>query len=132
MVTVRKVCADCGAGFDAKRAAAKYCGDRCRKRAQRRPRRNSVNRVDVNQPGAVEQATAAGLAGAGRAGSPAGQCALVLAQRIDQADGEPGGGLAALVREHRAALADALAGVVPAGNPLDELRRRRERRFARL
>jgi hypothetical protein len=131
---VRKVCADCGTGFDAKRPQAKFCGDRCRKRAQRRPVRPETpgNRDGLAGPGAVEQATAAELATAGRAGRPAGQCALVLARRIDQADGEPGGGLAALVREHRAALADALADVVPAGNPLDELRRRRERRFARL
>ena len=34
---MRKTCAVCSTGFEAKRSAAKYCGDRCRKRSQRRP-----------------------------------------------------------------------------------------------
>jgi hypothetical protein len=32
-----KTCADCGGSFEAQRTAAKYCSERCKKRAQRRP-----------------------------------------------------------------------------------------------
>jgi hypothetical protein len=61
--------------------------------------------------------------------STAGQAALALARRID--DGaESSAGLAALSRELRAALAEALSRVESQGDALDDLRARREARRA--
>ncbi len=79
----------------------------------------------------VEPATVAVLAAAGRTETPSGQSALALARRIDGSGQESGAGLASLVREHRAALADALRDVaVVAVDPVDELRAARERKRA--
>jgi hypothetical protein len=120
--------------FDAKRAAAKFCGDRCRKRAQRQrqpdggPAREPVPLPAASAiPAGVEAAVGAELAAAGRTGTSSGQSALALARRIDGGAGEPASGLAAMVRELRAAVADAVKDGQGAVNPLDELRARRER-----
>jgi hypothetical protein len=67
------------------------------------------------------------LQAAGRLDSSAGQAAVALARRID--DGaESSAGLAALTREMRAAMAEALARAEASGDALDELRARREAR----
>jgi hypothetical protein len=131
-ITVRKRCAVCPAGFEAKRPSAKYCSERCRKRAQRQPGgvAATIPAVPAGASGGLEAATLAELGMARRAGSAAGLAALALARRIDASDAETGAGLASLVREHRAALADAVKGGRAEVNPLDELRSRRERKFA--
>jgi hypothetical protein len=69
------------------------------------------------------------LTAAGRLESSAGQAAIALATRIDEG-AESSAGLAALTRELRAAMAEALANVTEAGDALDELRARREARRA--
>lgn len=134
---MRKVCASCGGEFEAKRAAAKYCGERCKKRAQRKP--GGVRAADASAPaapparvgfGPVGEATAAELERAGRLETAAGRAVLALAGRIDAAHMETGTALAALVREHRAALAEAVRDAEVAADPLDELRARRERKSA--
>lgn len=76
----------------------------------------------------MESATMAELAEVGRVDSPAGQCALVLAKRIDMGQ-ESGAGLAALVREHRAALAEAMQDRESGPSPVDMLRARRQARL---
>jgi len=124
--------------FTAKRSAAKYCGDTCRKRAQRNPGKVrpaevlplSPGPADDSAPGRLAAATLAELEAAGRADSAVGQAALALARRIDSASGETGSALAAMVREHRAALAEAVRDGKRAADPLDELRARRERKSA--
>ena len=75
-------------------------------------------------------ATMAELNAAGRVSSAAGQAALVLAKRIDASQGETGAGLAALVKQHGATLADAVKGSRAVVSPLDELRLARERKRA--
>jgi hypothetical protein len=128
-----KTC-ECGAEFEAKRAAAKYCSERCKKRAQRRP--GGTTKVVTLPPaapastGSLAAATQAELDRAGRLASAVGQAALALARRIDASHGETGSALAALVREHRATLAEAVKDVEVAADPLDELRNRRERKLA--
>jgi hypothetical protein len=69
------------------------------------------------------------LTTAGRLETSAGQAAIALATRIDEG-AESSAGLAALTRELRAAMAEALANVTEAGDALDELRARREARRA--
>lgn len=60
----------------------------------------------------------------GRAETYLGAAALALADRIDQSTAVMG--FAALVKELRATMDAALAGVQKAADPLDELKRRRD------
>ena len=141
-ITVRKQCAMCPAEFDAKRASARYCSERCKKRAQRAPDRPAVPPGTVPAPpappagpalGGLTAATEAKLAAAGRLDGPEGQAALILAARIDLSpfSAETGAGVAALVRQLHATLAEALAGAKTKHDPgEDELRKARERRRA--
>jgi hypothetical protein len=101
-------------------------------RASRRSgsQKAAVVAMPADPDSALWSATLAELTAAGRAGSAAGQAVLVLARRIDASEGETGAGLAALVRQHGATLADAVKGRRAVANPLDELRLARERRAA--
>lgn len=126
---MRKQCTVCSAEFEAKRAAAMYCSGRCQKRAQRQPKPQPAGEMPPDPDFELETATLAELNAGGRAESASGKAALALAKRIDSGLHETGSSLAALVREHRAALADALKGGKRAANPVDELRARRERKL---
>ncbi|MBK8772691.1 MAG: hypothetical protein IPM06_20000 [Rhizobiales bacterium] len=70
----------------------------------------------------LESSTRAALAGAKLTDDPAGIAALVLARRIDSGALDTGAGLAALVREHRAALGDAMSRATVEADPLERLR----------
>lgn len=130
---MRKSCASCGQEFEAKRAAAKTCSERCKKRAQRSPQAES-SVVPMERPaestGRLEQAATAELESAGRLRSASGEAALALARRVDASQGETGSGVASLVREYRAAMAEALKDAETESDPLDEIRLRRERKLA--
>lgn len=133
---MQKRCAACPNVFEAKRKTAKYCSDRCRMRAHRRPAEREqttpvaspppVQRED--DPESLTAAARAELAEAGRDRTAAGQVVLALARRIDANSAETGSSLAALAREFRAALAGALEGAGAAVDPVDELRARRDRK----
>ena len=126
---MRKRCAMCPAEFEAKRSAAKYCSERCKKRAQRQPKPDPAAPMPVDPDAELWTATLAELAAASRVASASGQAALLLARRLDSQLTETGSSVAAMIREHRAALADALKGAAAEANPLDELRLRRERKL---
>jgi hypothetical protein len=126
---VRKQCAVCSAEFEAKRKTAKYCSRRCSMRASRQPKAEADAVMPVDPDSELWTATLDELTSAGRVASSSGQAALILARRIDSASGETGSGLAALVKQHGASLADALKGARAESNPLDELRARRERKL---
>lgn len=132
---MRKYCDSCGAEFDSKRPAGKYCSDRCRKRHQRNPDLSPAPRpadpaeTDAEPAqGPVMTSTLERLHAAGVGGEPVAQACLALARRIDQSMTETGSAVASLVREYRASLGDALGGAEQAVDPVDELRSRRERR----
>ena len=138
---MRKQCAVCPAEFDAKRASARYCSERCKKRAQRSPDRKAAAQpgkapgppagLTELAPGGLMAATEAKLNAAGRLDGPEGQAALILAARIELSpfSAETGASVAALVRQLHATLAQALAGAKAAADPVeDELRTARERR----
>jgi hypothetical protein len=143
-ITVRKQCAVCPAEFEAKRASARYCSERCKKRAQRSPDRTAAAAQPGKAPelpgglaelaaGGLLAATEAKLSAAGRLDGPEGQAALILAARISMSpfSAETGASVAALVRQLHATLAEALAGAKRTGDPVeDELRTARERRRA--
>lgn len=132
-------CARCAQTFTAKRKAARFCSVKCRNAAARaraagqpeslaKPKRTRKPKAQATPTGALG-AVIAELTAAGRLDSSAGQAAVALARRID--DGaESSSGLAALTREMRAAMAEALSRVEVAGDALDELRARREARRA--
>lgn len=119
-VPAARVCAVCGASMQGRSPRARFCSDRCRGRA-RRHRDLVASPPGVSAEGALVEATRAEL-GAGRGlDSAAGQAALVLAGRIDSG-ADSGTGLAALVREWRACVDDALRASSPAGDDwIDDL-----------
>lgn len=128
-------CDGCGRSYEAKRATSKFCSSDCRVRAHRQPKSApSATVVLPAQPtpptSAVAAATRAALDEAGRSETALGAATLALAARIDDGSREPGSAFAALVREHRAALAEALRGANQVANPLDELRARRDQKRA--
>jgi hypothetical protein len=136
---VLKTCEVCPTEFEAKRASAKYCSERCKKRAQRRPGGVKAAKVlplpaePTSEPapaltGSVAAATIAELEAAGRLDTATGQAAVALARRIDAAGAETGSSLAAVARQHMATLAEAVKNASVAADPLDELRMRRERK----
>lgn len=126
-----KSCEVCGESFEAKRAAAKFCGDRCRKRAQRRPSTANADVPDERPdiPFGLVASTLTELVKAGRENSPAGQAALLLAYRLEHISADTGSSVAAMVKEHRATLAEALKNVEKA-SAVDELKKRRDAKRA--
>lgn len=122
----------CGKPFEAKRRTAKWCSGKCSMAASRAGELGVPTPADAPDvpgvPGAVKGSTRgrkrpsvavksrlyattlAELSKAGRVETHGGQAALVLAQRIDQGGAETGSALAAMIREHAAAVDRALAG----------------------
>lgn len=60
--------------------------------------------------------------------TPNGQLALKLAGRIENQSNDSGSSIAALSKELRLVMAEAMNRVVAADDPIDELQRRRESR----
>ncbi len=127
-----KQCAACHRPVKSPRA--KFCLDigcaRARDRERKRSREQSGKPApDGDRPaGGVFAATLVALAGAGRVDSPAGQNALALAARIDFGAFDTGSSLAALSKQHLAALGEALKDVSVVADGVDELRARRAAR----
>lgn len=123
----------CGRRFAAARSHAKYCSDACRRRTNKAKRAGVVVELGANDaPAAVSGMVAASrreLEEAGRLESSLGQAALAAAARID-ANHETGSAMAALLREHRAIMAEALKGAKSKADALDELAERRRRRVS--
>lgn len=76
----------------------------------------------------VTTATRRTLTAAAKLDSPLGQAALVLAARMDSAADESGSALAAVAKELRTTLAEAVKGAATVADPVDQLRARREAR----
>jgi hypothetical protein len=127
---MQRTCASCGRPYDAKRPSSKFCGDTCRKRAQRAP---GVAPIVEDAPAAsssgLVDATERELVTAGRLDSMLGQASLELARRISDRH-ESGASIASLTKQLRETMADALKGAATAADPLDELRARRDEKRA--
>jgi len=74
--------------------------------------------------------TLADLERGGRLDTPAGRNALTLASRLDSASGDTGSSIAALSKQHLAALAEALKDAPRADDGVDELAAFRTKRRA--
>lgn len=139
-----RTCEVCSTQYVAKRATSKYCSGACRKRAaDRREAERAADRAassQVSEPAAARPAPsteltdriAAELEAAGRLDSIAGRQALLLARRLEDPETSFGSAAASLSRELREVMAEAMAGVALADDPVerfrDELRERRERK----
>lgn len=144
MAVVDIPCVMCGTPFTAKRASARYCGERCKKRAQRDPGRPAIGtsgtRPRSDAPAAVAQLrpmtgrvaelTERELMSAGRMDTALGAVALALASKLDEPGMDTGSSIAALAREHRSALAAAVDGAVKKSSPLASIKGRRDEQRA--
>src|ERR1019366_44147 len=111
---MRKSCVVCGAELEAKRADRLYCGSRCSKRAQRQPKPMDAEVIPLAvalspSDGRLAAATCVRLVSIGRRDSELGAAVLLLAKRLDDTSMvETGAGVAALMKEYRATLAEAV------------------------
>ena len=124
------ICHGCGESFEAKRRDAKWCSERCRKAASRRPGGPPAPPPVVSDgDSGLVAAVIRDLTASGRLDTIAGRLAVELARQVSAVDAT---GVAGLSRELRVVIAEALADVatVPAGVPVadevDEVRSRRE------
>ena len=130
-------CDVCLKPYEAKRASSKYCSDGCRKRAQRAPVAPLAAVVTAlpsppsGDVGSLVAATTRELESADQIGSSLGQSCLLLARRLDSGSMDTGSSVAALVREYRATLAEAIASGRVAADPLDQIAAQRLARLAR-
>ena len=81
---------------------------------------------ETAEKSALVTAVEAELVAAGRLDSAKSQIAVLAAERVSSPMGDSGSSFAALLRELRVCLDDALGGVSVGVDPLDEIRRRRE------
>ena len=124
-------CQVCEETFEAKRATAKYCSGRCRKRNQRGGGAAKAKERGAERPsgvGSVAAATLIELQEASRLQTPLGQAALALAHRLDMSQMDTGAGVASLAKQLEATLAAATADAEVAADPIDELKAARERK----
>ena len=135
-------CDICGKPFEAMRPTRRFCSATCRQRASRGSivrtptvaRPAQMRGADVTPPThppagdyALVDALRAELEAAGVINSRPGQQALLLAEKMCEFG--TGGGTVALSREIRRVRAEALQRApVPADHPMDELRRRRDKK----
>jgi|SRR5690242_14647900 hypothetical protein len=130
MVTKRE-CDACGKTYEAHRVTSKFCSPKCRIANHEKSKRPSAAlSAEPVDEGPVFAKSRAKLEAAGRLDTWEGAVALQLAARLDAQVREGGMGVAAIVREHRASMEEALKGASVAADPLDELRERRDRRRA--
>lgn len=145
------LCLYCGNPFEAKRATGRYCSARCKKRFQRGSVGGVVTPLQrpvpdppappspsapstpearfVREPGKVTAAALRELTAAGREETLLAQAVLAIALRIDSAE-TSGSALAALSRELRSTMAEAVADAPRAADPLDEIGARRTAKAA--
>lgn len=126
---MQKACESCGRSYEAKRAASKFCSDRCRKRKQRAPLSVVKDETPAAEPvedyseGPLVTATRRQVEAAGREDTALGLAAILAAKRLEKAGvAETGAGFKALVDTHRAALAEAIKDGKGAADPLDQIR----------
>jgi len=127
VVRTRK-CESCGRSYQAKNSRSRFCGQTCYRRHSRanpKPKPVAAARVEA----ALVDAVRVELEAAGRLDSVAGQSALRLAEKMC-GSADTGSGLAALSRELRGTMAEALQGANVADDLVDELKRRRDAKRA--
>lgn len=140
---MKRKCDSCGRAYEAKTKRSRYCKrpecvrerERERKRKGKKPAATVVQLPDrsAETSDAPDSATTYAAAlrelrEANRVDSALGQAALRLAARIDASATDSGSALAAMVRQLQQTLRAATADASVDGDPIDELRARREAR----
>lgn len=118
---MKRPCDSCGQSYEAKTARSRFCSTRCRVRASRGDVIDLSQRREVAQEGALETAARAELNTAGVLESFLAQDALRLARMVDAGKGTDAA-VAALNRELRATMADALARAKRPDSPVTQMR----------
>lgn len=129
---VGRECASCGGSLEAKRSHARFCNATCRKRSWRMSVPAEVPAeaaAPSPEAAAVVEVTRRQLEAAGQVETVLGRQALVLAGRLGSTR-ETGSAVAAVSRELRAVMAEAMRGIAAEADPLDDLRARRDRKRA--
>lgn len=124
---MQRACDSCGQRYEAARSTSKFCSPTCRQRSKRSG--GVVPLREIPAPLSAVAVTRQALEQAERLNTPAGVNALLLAAKLD-AGGDTGSAMAALSKQHLAALAEATKGVKAVADPIDELRRRRDAKRA--
>lgn len=127
---MQRTCVRCGKPFEAQRATAKYCGSSCRA-MQSADGVASVSPIAEASQGLLEDdpivvQVVRELTASGRLETAKGQYALAAARRLAGSKYDGGTSYAALLRECRSCLDDALEGAAVSDDPMDELRLRRD------
>lgn len=139
---MQKPCETCSTPFEYGNNKARFCSDKCRKRAARRLAKvvefpaQTPELTPQNDPNQAQSTPISSLLGkirstlaeSGVLETPNGQLALKLAERLETQTNDSGSSVAALSKELRMVMAEALNRVVAADDPIDELQRRREAR----
>ena len=130
---MRRDCDRCGSTYDAQRPSSRFCSARCRVAAGKARKDGLPESVAVISPASpiatgLADATRRELEAAGRVDTSLGQAALALAARIDQGS-DTGSALAAVAKELRATMVQALDGADVEADLIDELRARRVARL---
>lgn len=128
---MKRECDVCGCSYVAKSPRSKTCGDACRQRLSRgaaKVARPSRSALTVGVGSDLVTVTRSTLEAAGRLDSVAGQQALRVAEAMVEPD--TSSSVAALSKALSAVMAEALQNAVSAGDPLDELRARRDAKRA--
>ena len=122
-----RTCAQCGKPFEARSSRAQFCSSTCRAhKAKGQPPREPHPERSTSSDAGQESSVRTVLEAAGRESSPLGVAALILARRLDASAQETPQAVAALVRELRATLVDALDGAGQAADTVDEVGARRD------
>jgi hypothetical protein len=126
-----RTCDVCSVEYFAQKRSARYCGERCKKRAQRAglaaPRKIRVITPLPDGPSALELAVERELEVADKQDSALGAMARSLAKCLADPNAT-GTSVATLSKELRRTMDLVRQGVTPADDPIDELRRRRDRK----
>jgi len=132
-------CATCGTTFGAQRKTAQYCSTKCRVQAVRARARAAESDVPTVQPrrdGArlvalepkahaadgLVATTERTLAAANRLDTYHGVVAMYQARLLDSGVQDTMSSMAAMYKEYKATMAEALEGAQVASNPLTEIR----------
>ena len=117
-------CAACAIDFEQKQATQRFCSARCRQRGHR----GGAASRSAPRPGLVG-VTERELEQAGRLDTRLGQMAVALAEKL-AAGRDTGSAMAAVSREFRSVMDEAMRGAMIETDELDELAARRDSKRA--
>lgn len=124
---MQRNCEWCGDIYEAVKSNARWCSQRCGKRAQRAGFTRPVVELDGPPRRDVTMAAERELERAGLLDTVTGQLAVALATAMETTRAS-GSQVAALSKELRATMKVALSARAPAADAVDELRDRRDRK----